>query len=120
MAKIYVVGKELNRARKIMNSLRDQKHQITYDWTINYSENDSAQKAMDELSGVRDADILVYLWEPSQESARYETGMAMGLGKKIIVSGGPDAFFFKLPDVYQVDSDEDVLKALSFLNKNQG
>jgi len=94
-----------------MSALREAGHEITYDWASNYSDGDSVQ-AQKELRGVRDADVLVYLWESDQESARYEAGMAMGLGKKIIVSGSAGSFFFKLPDICCVASDEEIITAI--------
>jgi hypothetical protein len=111
MAKIYVAGKELGRARTVMSALRGAGHEITYDWATHYSDGDSL-KASEELQGVRDADVLVYLWESDQESARYEAGMAMGLGKKIIVSGSAGSFFFKLPNIFCVPSDEEIVAAI--------
>jgi threonine synthase len=112
MAKVYVAGKELNRARKVIDLLRRQGHDITYDWATNYTDDKSVERVMDELNGVRNADVLVYLWESDQESARYETGMAMGLGKKIVISGGTNSFFFKLPNIYSVASDDEIIQAI--------
>lgn len=87
-------------------------HEITYDWVTDYSEDDQATKAFDEREGVRSADALVYLWEEDQESARYEAGMAMGLGKPV-VAVGHEAFFFLLPEVVSVKSDKDIISALA-------
>jgi len=109
MAKIYVACKKVNRAIEVMGELRRQGHQITYDWTADYNENNRVRKASEELEGIRGADVFVYLWESNAESARYEAGMAMALGKKIIVSGGPGSFFFKLPDIYSVASDGEII-----------
>jgi len=110
--KIYVAGKKLERARVVMNMLRKHGHKITYDWANPYSEENSKEKAVEEREAIRNADLLVYLWEQDQESARYEAGMAMGLGKPIIVSGGPDAFFFKPPNIFRVDSDDEIVSAI--------
>ena len=77
----------------------------------------TAEKAMDEVNAVRASDLLVYLWEPDQESARYEAGMAMGLKKPIIVSGKSDAFFFQLPQIYPVDKDDDIVVKIKTLSK---
>lgn len=112
MAKVYVACKKLKRAAKVLNGLRSRGHQITYDWTIDYNEESPVDKAVGELNGIRAADIFIYLWEPDAESARYEAGIAMGFGKKIIVSGGPDSLFFNLPNIHRVDLDEEILKAL--------
>jgi nucleoside 2-deoxyribosyltransferase len=117
MAKIYVAGNELERARKVVKLLQDSGHTITYDWFSAYSEDDQKQKAHDEREGVRNADILVYLWEAKQESARYEAGMAMGLGKPIIAVGH-DAFFFLLPEVTSVATDADITKALNSITNS--
>lgn len=112
MAKIYVAGKNLSRARAVIDALKQLGHVITYDWVTVIETGPSKEKAMKELEGVRLADVLVYLWENNQESARYEAGMAMGLGKTIVVSGKSDAFFFQLPDVHCVDSDDQIATSL--------
>ncbi len=104
--KIYVAGKDMKRARAVMDSLRTLGHQITYDWVASIAEGPKKEIAKIEAQAVRDSDLLVYLWELDQESARYEAGMAMGLEKPIIVSGKSDAFFFQLDNVHCVDSDE--------------
>lgn len=106
--KIYVAGKNLNRAETVMSLLRTNGHVITYDWTRTLSDGPTRNIAVKEAQAVRDADVLVYLWESDQESARYETGMAMGLEKPIVVSGKDDAFFFQLPNIHTVDSDREI------------
>ena len=109
MSKIYVACKKINRAVKVMDELRSLGHEITYDWTVDYSEDNQERKAAEELNGIREADVFIYLWESDAESARYEAGMAMALEKKIIVSGGPISFFFNLPNILSVKSDEEIL-----------
>ncbi|MBI2063725.1 MAG: hypothetical protein HYT65_01895 [Candidatus Yanofskybacteria bacterium] len=118
MAKIYVAGKNLARARLLMDMLRGRGHEITYDWATSFSAENPNEKAVEELEAVRKADMVIYLWEFDQESARYEAGMAMGLGKPIIVSGGPNSFFFKLPDVYCVERDNQIMEVVSDIIKN--
>ncbi len=113
MAKIYLAGKDMDRARVVMDALRDSGHTITYNWIVSIVEGPSKEIAILEAEGVRGADLLVYLWESDQESARYEAGMAMGLQKPIIVSGKNDAFFFQLPDIYCVENDEEILKKIN-------
>lgn len=117
MARIYVAGKKLTRARLLMNVLRGCGHEITYDWATSFSDDNPNEKAVEELKAVRRADLVVYLWELGQESARYEAGMAMGLGKPIIVSGGPDSFFFKLPDVFCVERDDQIIGVIDDIIK---
>ena len=96
-----------------MNLLRESGHTITFDWLLDIeNEIDPVQKALDEREGVLQAEVLVYLWEPDQESARYEAGMAMGMKKQIIVSSAHSTWFFSLPEVAHVHTDEEILQAL--------
>ena len=113
--KIYVAGNELQRARAVMDMLRETGHIITYDWVAVIETGPTKEKAIAEAAAVRESDALVFLWGPTQESARYEAGMAMGLEKPVVVSGKKDAFFFQLPNVYCVDSDEHILQKLQEL-----
>ena len=107
--KVYVAGKNLERAGRVISQLREAGHTITYDWVAVIDDtSDLAQKAFDEREAIKDCDALVYLWEPDQESARYEAGMAMGLDKKIVVSGKDDAHFFTLPNVLIANSDDGI------------
>lgn len=112
MTHFYVAGKNLKRAALVMNTLRANGYDIAYDWLTTVASDASAEKAISELNAVRAATALIYLWEPDQESARYEAGMAMGLGKTIIVSGKSDAFFFQLPNVHCVELDEKIVELL--------
>ncbi|MEK7179985.1 MAG: hypothetical protein AAB706_00760 [Patescibacteria group bacterium] len=113
MAKVYVAGEDLSRADRVIKNLRKDGHTITYDWVVSINEGPSREKAKAELEGVRKADVFVHLWEHDQESARYEAGMAMGLAKPIIVSGKTDAFFFQLPNVFCVVSDDEIVEAVN-------
>lgn len=115
MAKIYVAGKNMDRAEAVMKELVAGGHTITYDWVSQFTSGPTAEKSLAEANAVRESDILVYLWEIDQESARYEAGMAMGLEKKIVVSGKSDAFFFQLPFIYCVENDKSILKKVNEL-----
>ncbi len=115
MAKIYVASNEVPRARKVMNKLIDAGHSITFDWTTDIeteSEQDKIGKPLRERKAVIECDILVYLWKDNQESARFEAGMAMGLQKRIIAVTNHEAWFFALPEVIQISSDDDILSAI--------
>ena len=68
--------------------------------------------ASDELAGVKAADCLVYLWEADQESARYEAGIAMGLGIPVLVVADHDSLFFYLSTVQQIESDDQIIDAI--------
>lgn len=101
-----------------MDVLIQNGHSITFDWIQDIeNEKDPPQKARDEREAVQQADVLVYLWEADQESARYEAGMAMGLNKPIIVSGFPRKllFFLSLPEVTSVSADSEIIPALNSL-----
>lgn len=116
MARIYVAGNEVARAKKVMEELLAAGHSIAFDWTIDIekqTEEDKLSKPLEEREAVRECDVLVYLWKADQESARFEAGMAMGLRKKIIAVTDHRAWFFALPEVIQVDSDDQILRALS-------
>lgn len=104
--KIYVAGNDLIRARSMMDTLKECGHVITYDWAEVIKTGPSKEKAIAEAQAVRDCDLLIFLWADNQESARYEAGMAMGLEKPVVVSGKSDAFFFQLPNVHPVASDD--------------
>jgi hypothetical protein len=112
--KIYVAGKAIERAQKVVSELVKAGHSITYDWIATLKEGPTKEVADSEASAVRSADLLVYLWEDDQESARYEAGMAMGLQKPIVVSGG-SAFFFQLDNVHSVNSDGEILAKIKEL-----
>ena len=113
MFRIYVAGKNLERARRVMDALRKEGYEITYDWVALIDGGPTQDKAIAEWEAVRNSDLLVYLWESDQESARYEAGMAMGLQLPIVVSGNSKAFFFQIPNMYCVDSDETILQKIN-------
>lgn len=115
MAKIYVASNEVERAKKVMEELVKAGHAITFDWTINIekqTEQDKITKPLKEREAVRECDVLVYLWKADQESARFEAGMAMGLRKRIIAVTDHKAWFFALPEVIQITSDDQIVSAL--------
>lgn len=116
MSKIYVAGKDLERAQSVMDMLKQNGHTITFDWVTGIKDEkdeELPQRALDEREAVQQSDLLVYLWESDQESARYEVGMAMGLNKPIVVSGFKNKLFFlSLPEVTCVENDEDIISVL--------
>ena len=65
-----------------MRDLTGAGHTITFDWVIDIeNQSDKTVKALMEREAIRECDVLVYLWSANQESARFEAGMAMSLGK---------------------------------------
>jgi hypothetical protein len=117
MPKIYVAGKKIPRAKEVMKMIRGAGYEITFDWAENYNEDNWAEDSLAEREGIKKCDIFVYLWCEDAKSARYEAGMAMGLEKPIIISGGPDSFFYRLPNVTSVEDDSKILDAISSLQK---
>ena len=120
MAKIYVASNEVARARKMMDALIAAGHSITFDWTTDIekgSEQDKTGKPLKEREAVIECDILVYLWKDNQESARFEAGMAMGLRKRIIAVTDHKAWFFALPEVIQISSDDKIVETINTFTK---
>ena len=119
MANIYVAGKNLERARAVMDMLIASGHTIAFDWVVDIADEqndgfDFAGRAQAERLAVQKCDLLVYLWEADQESARYEAGMAMGMNKPVVVSGfKKKLFFLGLPEVISVGDDDGILDALN-------
>ena len=121
MAKIYVASNEVSRAKKVMADLIEAGHTITFDWTLdieNQVEEDKPSKALKEREAIRECDILVYLWKSNQESARIEAGMAMGLRKKVVAVTDHQAWFFALPEVIQIASDDQIVDTIYKLKLN--
>lgn len=101
-----------------METLVGAGHTISFDWTVDIeSENqeEKSTKALKERDAICDCGVLVYLWKDNQESARFEVGMAMGLGKKIVVVTDHKAWFFALPEVIQIDSDDLIVSTIGKL-----
>ena len=60
MSKIYVAGKNLDRARTVMDTLTKLGHTITFDWVADINNNTNIpEKAIQEREAVISADILV-------------------------------------------------------------
>jgi nucleoside 2-deoxyribosyltransferase len=119
MIQVYVAGKNMERAKSVMEAIRQNGDSVIFDWLIDLKEEtdvSNIDKAFKEREGVRNCDILVYLWESDQESARYEAGMAMGLGKPIIICGKHKSFFFNLPEIITVDEDSEIIPAIKKLS----
>jgi hypothetical protein len=105
-----------------MDELRAHGHTITYDWVADYTEHDEGhveeharEAAASERAAVQASDVLVYLWEEGQESARTEFGMALGINIPVIAVGQHEAFFYLLPEVRRVATDAEIADALRSL-----
>lgn len=86
-----------NRVRDVLVA---RGHAITYDWTAHGSVKDEgeariAEVAALEAAGVRAADVVVVLL-PGGRGTHAELGMAIALGKPIVVVGVPTGRFFEV------------------------
>jgi nucleoside 2-deoxyribosyltransferase len=119
MVQVYVAGKNMERAKSVMDAIRQNGDSVIFDWLIDLKEEtdiSNIDKAFKEREGVRNCDILIYLWESDQESARYEAGMAMGLGKPIIICRKHKSFFFNFPEIITVGEDSEIIPAIKKLS----
>ena len=120
--KVYVAGKNPERAQAFMRRLSYQGHTITYDWTslgkIDYEADPrrSGTWAADMASGVRRADATVLLWEDNQLGAILETGMAIALRQHVIVVA-PErvSIFWHLPNVRRAPDEDGAIEELKLL-----
>ncbi len=97
--KIYLATsfKAKARARAVMQRLREAGHEIVGDWTEHKSTKDLqvlARESMKDWNGLRDADVLIILWDERQYNTLVEFGITLGLGRFIYIvqdrKGNPD------------------------------
>lgn len=115
--KLYIAGKNLARASRVGEELQCAGCIIPCNWYDNYTDDETNFSPADEVAAIRAADALIYLWEADQESARYEAGMAIALGKPIIVVYKAPSWFLRLPQVRAVASDDEIMGALAVLRQ---
>lgn len=95
--RVYVAGASSERTdtiRPLLTRLRDHGVEVTHDWTVcpGYdrpsSSSERAQWALEDLEGVRRADVVWYVapQNPS-EGSHAELGAALALRKRLLVSG---------------------------------
>lgn len=117
---VYVAGKEPQRAARMIERVRAAGHTVAFDWIAagdfdaGLDSARSLELAIAERAAVQRSDAVIYLWEPGQESARYEAGMALGLEIPLIVVGH-ESFFYYLPGVEMVADEDEALVALECL-----
>lgn len=116
MVKIYVASHCRWAALHVAEVLNRQGHSITSRWhykafnpTASHTEAERYEIAQEDYDDVASADYLVLI----AGSERYpggkfvETGIALGLGKKVIVIGRRENMLIWLPKIVQVQTPEE-------------
>lgn len=128
--KLYIAcpSAEIDRAIKLIESVKRLGYTITYDWTndvIRYGSitNDRKQahkSAIADIAGVKDADLVIVLL-PSTGSNSYgaalEHGIALACHKEIWTVGIHVDQIWETLSALKLPSDDDVLRALSNYRK---
>jgi nucleoside 2-deoxyribosyltransferase len=119
---IYTATKWERRAEmyKINVMIRNLGHTITHDWTVwderNPSKDAESRRhgaAMLDYAGVHAADLVIFWDHPEANGARWEAGMAIGMGKPVwIVEYKNIVVFDALPQVTTFVNWDQVLEAL--------
>lgn len=116
MKKVYVAGKTNNyrEVREVQQICRSLGLEITHDWTQvigevgedgglkgEASDSKRQQWAIDDVQGVRAADLFIMLCSPGVCGTLIEFGIAVELELPIVIIGTPerDSVFFELPNV---------------------
>ncbi len=125
--KVYVASSNKNRpaVRTAIAKLVTAGHVVPYDWTVHklaeelMSEDEAHAKlrgfAEQDLAGVVAADATIVLAHPLMRATHSELGMAIALGKVVVVvdaETGPFNIFYHLPQVNHVAT---VDQAVDFL-----
>ena len=102
--KIYVAAKweERPHAREVMRRLKENGHQISFDWTIGQLGN--GKQADEDMNGVLNADCIILLAEKklNYRGALVELGAAIATGKRVILVGsGVDNCIFSMHPVIE-------------------
>jgi nucleoside 2-deoxyribosyltransferase len=117
-------GREIETTRKAMQAIRDAGHRITHDWTVgieNQRPADPVERervrqaaALADVAGIRAADVLVLLDHDKGFGMYVEMGVAIGLGKPVIVVDERyHQVFFSLPTVRLAETVEQAIALLS-------
>lgn len=118
--RVYVAAKfeDKERVRALYAKLRAAGHEITHDWTFETEEGMSGERlehylrdcAEDDLEGVSTADIFLMYPHEQGKGEYVELGAALVFGKPIVTIGPQTScIFFKIGDVYGVDTDEQAI-----------
>jgi hypothetical protein len=114
---IYVASHHRGRAGAFMERVRELGHTISYDWVANWDPrtDQEARKvlALEQFKAIRKSDLLVLLWTGNARTPYHETGIAIGMGKPVIVSDTKHlSLVYQLPRVVVVDCDREALRLI--------
>jgi hypothetical protein len=126
--KVYPASRSRQRCIDAVAALEVAGHEVTHNWATgpacSYTSADAAIAATDVMA-VKRAQVLLLLWEEGMLGANVEFGVALGLGKRIIVVGwlypkgfsaltqGDRNVFYHLPQVVHVASLSDAILVLN-------
>ncbi len=121
--KLFVAGKigKEEKARKVMQMIRQAGHQVTFDWTSiphlsPYEDNEEMARkaAILEEQAVAECDALILLADEQGIGMYVELGMALARGKPVFVIGGEIAptMFLYHPSVQRVKTVSEALNIL--------
>lgn len=121
---VYVAGRttDLKRVRQVQYLCKQAGWNITYDWTQNIDEQSVraeadgtdahmlATYALNDVDGVRRADVVIVMCNPALIGTLIEVGMAIAWGKRIWLCGDTDrdSVFFYLPNFEKFTSELDL------------
>jgi nucleoside 2-deoxyribosyltransferase len=100
-------------------------HTLTYDWTSHPDTTDTEVfrlESVEDLQGVKDAHILIYL-HPGRFGSAAELGAALALDKPVIIVGEVsklDSVYFSHPHVRFVATISDAIKEMQFIKTGGG
>jgi nucleoside 2-deoxyribosyltransferase len=126
MPKIYVASSLLNKENvsELYRFLIENGHEITYDWTTHgrvICPDELISIARKEFDGVVDADLLLMLM-PARNGSHVEFGVALALGKPIIILTAnclyEDKSFYHLDNVHIVSDTKRIIDMIKTLTEN--
>jgi hypothetical protein len=127
--KVYPASRSRQRCIDAVAALEAAGHEVTHNWATgpkcSYTSDDAFIAATDVMA-VKASQVLLLLWEEGMLGANVEFGVALGLGKRIIVVGwfnydscpgvsrsqGDRNVFYHLPQVVHANTLDDALNVL--------
>lgn len=126
--KIYIASRDQMAARHLRELLGGRGHAVTARWLdhpgytgMPASDAEKVAAAVENLGDIREADLLLLRSEPDGSfvpgGKHVETGVALALGKRVIVLGCPENLFHWHPLVTVVDCEEALLELLDCIQR---